>query len=105
MPHIQHDHDHQNQQRIKDIQHELMTEQVPALALRVLDHAHNIPHHDESARGVLYVEMLVPVCEVGFRGAGGRAGVDCVVESYGYGDEEGEEDELEDEAADDDVRA
>lgn len=98
------DHHGEHQQRIEHVQKRLRRQQIPILALEVLDHAEYGSDQDEQAAAMQSEQVLVPRDVLG-RGLRSRASVDPMLEDDGADEEESEEDDLHEETSDDDVIA
>jgi hypothetical protein len=76
---IKHDHNRHHKHRIKHIQKDFVTEQIPRVSLQVFNDAENTPDHDESRRDVQIVQVsfprkiveIIPMC----KRRGGRSAV------------------------------
>lgn len=99
-----HDHHGEHQQRIKHVQERLRRQQIPVLALEVLDHTENGSDQDEHAAAVQGEQVLAPGDVLGL-GLRCRASGDPALEDDGADEEESEEDDLHEETSDDDVVA
>jgi hypothetical protein len=99
MEDVEQQHAYEHKRRIEDVQPELLRLERSAVALDVLDGAEDGTHEDETRGGVEDVEEALP----GRAGHGGGVADRAVVKEAGDDDEDSEADELDEEAANDDV--
>lgn len=103
MSEIKSHHDNTHQGGIKDIQKRLMAQDIAVRALRILNHPHNTPDQDQQAGKVQHEQRVLPA-GVGLQRRRGRVPVDANVEDGGRDHEEPKGDDLDEEAAQDNVR-
>jgi hypothetical protein len=85
---------------IKNIQKQLMAQNVPGIPLYILYHSDHTTNQDQRAREIEDMHMFLP-WHVGLCGFVGWRGVHAFVEEQRDEDEEAEGDDLDEEAAED----
>lgn len=104
VPEQKDDHHYCHENRIEDVEEDLMRDQIATIALQVLDHSENAPDQDEAARSVQHIQVSPPrdSAAVGYR----RRSLDnSNVEEDRGADEESEDHNLREETSDDDILA
>lgn len=96
-------HGEEHQHAVEDVQRPLIAQQIALRTTDVLDDTEDIPHHDECRGDIQHVQRLLP----GNMSPSPSLSVasESDVEVQRRDDEDGKHDDLQDQAADDDILA